>query len=164
MSDDGLQRMTDATLHQKSRDSTQWSTCTLAKELNLIRIAAQRPWRACGLKSHRTATFTLSRDPHFLEKVSDIVGLYMSPSQNTLDLCMDDEFRMQALDSSQPLLPTVGSEPERHIRTHVRHDTTSLPATLDTATENVIGKTYRRHRSGELLRFLNMTDSRAPSN
>ncbi|MGA1354815.1 MAG: IS630 family transposase, partial [Candidatus Limnocylindrus sp.] len=142
---------------------TQWSTRKLAKELKLSRDAVQRVWRAFGLKPHRTETFALSRDPQFIEKVRDVVGLYMSPPDNAVVLCVDEKSQMQALDRSQPLLPMMATQPERRTPTYIRHGTTSLFAALDVATGNVIGKTYRRHRATEFVRFLDEIDSRVPS-
>lgn len=162
VTDEDVQRVVDTTLHEKPRASTQWSTRKLAKELKLSRDAVQRVWRAFGLKPHRTETFSLSRDPQFIEKVRDVVGLYMSPPHNAVVLCVDEKSQMQALDRSQPLLPMMATQPERRTPTYVRHGTTSLFAALDVATGNVIGKTYRRHRAAEFVRFLGEIESRVP--
>lgn len=162
VTDEDVQRVIDTTLQEKPRASTHWSTRMLAKELNLSRDAVQRVWRAFGLKPHRTETFSLSRDPQFIEKVRDVVGLYMSPPDNAIVLCVDEKSQMQALDRSQPLLPMMATQPERRTPTYVRHGTTSLFAALDVATGNVIGKTYRRHRAAEFVRFLDEIESRVP--
>lgn len=162
VTDEDVQRVVDTTLHEKPRASTQWSTRKLAKELKLSRDAVQRVWRAFGLKPHRTEAFSLSRDPQFIEKVRDVVGLYMSPPDNAVVLCVDEKSQMQALDRSQPLLPMMATQPERRTPTYVRHGTTSLFAALDVATGNVIGKTYRRHRAAEFVRFLDEIESRVP--
>lgn len=162
VTDEDVQRVIDTTLQEKPRASTHWSTRMLAKELNLSRDAVQRVWRAFGLKPHRTETFSLSRDPQFIEKVRDVVGLYMSPPDNAIVLCVDEKSQMQALDRSQPLLPMMTTQPERRTPTYVRHGTTSLFAALDVATGNVIGKTYRRHRAAEFVRFLDEIESRVP--
>lgn len=162
VTDEDVQRVIDTTLQEKPRASTHWSTRMLAKELKLSRDAVQRVWRAFGLKPHRTETFSLSRDPQFIEKVRDVVGLYMSPPDNAIVLCVDEKSQMQALDRSQPLLPMMATQPERRTPTYVRHGTTSLFAALDVATGNVIGKTYRRHRAAEFVRFLDEIESRVP--
>lgn len=162
VTDEDVQRVIDTTLHEKPRASTQWSTRKLAKELKLSRDAVQRVWRAFGLKPHRTETFSLSRDPLFIEKVRDVVGLYMSPPDNAVVLCVDEKSQMQALDRSQPLLPMLTTQPERRTPTYIRHGTTSLFAALNVATGNVIGKTYRRHRAEEFVRFLDEIESRVP--
>jgi transposase len=164
VTDEDVQRVIDTTLHEKPRASTQWSTRKLAKELKLSRDAVQRVWRAFGLKPHRTETFSLSRDPQFIEKVRDVVGLYMSPPDNAVVLCVDEKSQMQALDRSQPLLPMIATQPERRTPTYIRHGTTSLFAALNVATGNVIGKTYRRHRAAEFVRFLDEIESRVPPN
>lgn len=163
VTDEDVQRVIDTTLHEKPRASTQWSTRKLAKELELSRDAVQRVWRAFGLKPHRTDSFSLSKDPQFIEKVRDVVGLYMSPPDNALVLCVDEKSQMQALDRSQPLLPMMATQPERRTPTYIRHGTTSLFAALDVATGNVIGKTYRRHRSTEFVRFLDEIEARVPA-
>lgn len=162
VTDEDVQRVIDTTLHEKPRASTQWSTRKLAKELRLTRDAVQRVWRAFGLKPHLTETFSLSRDPQFIEKVRDVVGLYMSPPDNAVVLCVDEKSQMQALDRSQPLLPMMATQPERRTPTYVRHGTTSLFAALNVATGSVIGKTYRRHRAAEFVRFLDEIESRVP--
>ena len=163
LSDADIQRVVDTTLHEKPRASTQWSTRTLAKKLDLSRDAVQRVWRAFGLQPHRTDTFSLSKDPQFIEKVRDVVGLYMAPPDNAVVLCLDEKSQMQALDRSQPLLPMLPTCPVRRTPTYVRHGTTSLFAALDIATGRVIGKTYRRHRANEFLSFLNEIESRVPA-
>lgn len=163
VTDEDVQRVIDTTLHEKPRARTQWSTRVLAKELKLSRDAVQRIWRAFGLKPHRMETFSLSRDPQFIEKVRDVVGLYMSPPDKAIVLCVDEKSQMQAVDRSQPLLPMMPMQPERRTPTYVRHGTTSLFAALDVATGNVIGRTFRRHRATEFVRFLDEIESRVPS-
>lgn len=162
VTDEHVQRVIDTTLHEKPRASTHWSTRLLAKELKLTRDAVQRIWRAFGLKPHRSETFSLSKDPQFVEKVRDVVGLYMSPPDKAVVLCVDEKSQMQALDRSQPLLPMMPTQPERRTPTYIRHGTTSLFAALDVATGSVIGKTYRRHRAAEFVRFLDEIEARVP--
>jgi transposase len=160
--DEDVQRIVDTTLHDKPRASTHWSSRILAKQLNVSCDAVQRVWHAFGLQPSRTESFSLSKDPQFIEKIRDVVGLYMSPPDNAVVLCVDEKSQMQALDRSQPLLPMLSTHPERRTPTYARHGTTSLFAALDVATGRVVGKTYRRHRAAEFLRFLGEIDSHVP--
>lgn len=162
VTDNDVERIVDATLHEKPRASTQWSSRTLAKQLGMTQSAVHRVWKAFGLRPDRSETFSLSKDPQFFEKMRDIVGLYMSPPDNALVLCVDEKSQMQALDRSQPLLPMLPTHPERRTNTYSRHGTTSLFAALDIATGRVIGKTYRRHRSKEFVRFLAEIEAAVP--
>lgn len=161
--DQDVSRIVDLTLHQKPRGGTHWTCRALAQQAGLSKDAVQRVWKAFGLKPGKVESFSLSKDPQFVEKVRDIVGLYMSPPTNALVLCVDEKSQMQALDRSQPLLPMTESHAERRTNSYYRHGTTSLFAALNIATGNVIGKTYRRHRSTEFLRFLNEIDAAVPS-
>jgi transposase len=162
VTDDHVERVVDATLHDKPRASTHWSSRMLAKQLGLSPSAVARIWRAFGLRPDRTETFSLSKDPQFIEKVRDVVGLYMSPPDNALVLSVDEKSQIQALDRMQPLLPLLPTHPERRTNTYARHGTTSLFAALDIATGRVIGKTYRRHRSSEFRKFLDEIDAAVP--
>ncbi len=150
------------TLEETPRGATHWSSRMLAKELGLSFSTVQRIWRAFNLQPHRVETFRLSNDPLFIEKVRDIVGLYMNPPDHALVLCVDEKTQIQALDRTQPLLPLRPGQPERRTHSYVRHGTTSLFAALDIATGIVIGKTYARHRAEEFLRFLRLIDQRVP--
>ena len=160
--DDDVERIVDATLHREPKGSTNWSCRSLSKDLGVSKDAVHRVWRAFGLRPDRAETFSLSKDPQFVEKVRDIVGLYMSPPDNALVLCVDEKSQMQALDRTQPLLPMVPGHPERRTNTYARHGTTSLFAALDIATGRVLGKTYRRHRSKEFRQFLDEVDRAVP--
>ena len=162
VTDDDVERIVDVTLHEKPEGSTHWSSRMLSKELDLSPTAVQRVWRAFGLRPDRSESFSLSKDPQFVEKVRDVVGLYMSPPENALVLCVDEKSQMQALDRTQPLLPMVPTHPERRTNTYARHGTTSLFAALDIATGRVIGKTYRRHRAKEFRKFLDEIDTAVP--
>ena len=162
ITDDDVERIIDVTLHEKPRGSTHWSSRKLSKELGLSHLAIARVWKAFGLRPDRAESFSLSKDPQFVEKVRDIVGLYMSPPDNALVLCVDEKSQMQALDRSQPLLPMMQAHPERRTNTYIRHGTTSLFAALDIATGRVIGKTYRRHRALEFRKFLDEIDKSVP--
>ncbi len=134
----------------------------MAKRLGLTQSAVARVWKAFGLRPDRAESFSLSKDPQFVEKVRDIVGLYMSPPDNALVLCVDEKSQMQALDRTQPLLPMVPAHPERRTNTYARHGTTSLFAALNIRTGHVIGKAFRRHRSKEFLLFLKEIDKSVP--
>lgn len=162
ITDEDVERIVDVTLHEKPKASTHWSSRMLASQLDLSPSAVGRVWRAFGLRPDRTETFSLSKDPQFVEKVRDVVGLYMSPPEKALVLCVDEKSQIQALDRMQPLLPLLPTHPERRTNTYARHGTTSLFAALDIATGKVIGKTYRRHRSKEFEKFLDEIDVAVP--
>ena len=121
-----------------------------------------RIWKAFGLQPHRSETFKLSTDPFFVEKVRDIVGLYIAPPERALVLCIDEKSQIQALDRTQPLLPMRPGQPERRTHDYKRHGTLSLFAALDVATGKVIGRCYKRHRSQEFLKFLREVDANVP--
>lgn len=142
--------------------ATHWSTRSLAKQVGLSQSAVVRIWRAFGLQPHRSETFKLSTDPFFVEKVRDIVGLYMNPPEHALVLCLDEKSQVQALDRTQPILPLRPGLPEQRTHDYERHGTTSLFAALDTATGAVIGQCHRRHRHQEFLQFLALVDSQIP--
>ena len=116
-------------------------------------------WAAFGLQPHRSQTFKLSNDPLFVDKVRDIVGLYLSPPNRALVLSVDEKSQIQALDREQPVLPMMPGIPERRTHSYVRHGTTSLFAALDVASGFVIGKCYKRHRAAEFLNFLKEIDA-----
>src|ERR1700738_3263828 len=151
------------TLEKTPRDATHWSTRTLAKELALSHATIGRIWRAFGLQPHRSETFKLSRDPLFIDKVRDIVGLYLSPPDRALLLSVDEKSQIQALDRTAPPLPMTFGSPERRTHDYRRHGTTSLFAALDVATGKVIGECHRRHRSQEFLQFLKTIDAQVPA-
>jgi transposase len=147
------------TLEQKPKAATHWSTRSMAQEAGLSQTAVARIWRAFGLKPHRAETFKLSTDPFFIEKVRDVVGLYLDPPDKALVLCVDEKSQVQALDRTQPLLPMAPGQAERRTHDYVRHGTTSLFAALDVATGKVIGRCHRRHRQREFLKFLDEIDA-----
>jgi transposase len=142
------------TLESVPAGATHWSTRTMAREMKLSQTAVSRIWRAFGLQPHRQETFKLSSDPLFVDKVRDIVGLYLDPPLKAMVLCVDEKSQIQALDRTQPMLPLVPGMPERRTHDYMRHGTTTLFAALDIATGEVIGEVHRRHRSSEFLRFL----------
>jgi transposase len=164
-------RVTDAqveqviidTLETKPADATHWTTRPLAKKAERSHSTVGRIWRAFGLQPHRSETFKLSRDPLFVEKVRDIVGLYLDPPDRALVLSVDEKSQIQALDRTAPILPMTFGTPERRTHDYRRHGTTSLFAALDVATGTVIGACHRRHRSQEFLRFLEQIDASIPA-
>jgi transposase len=163
VSDDDVERLIVRTLESQPADATHWSTRSMAKASGLSQSTVSRIWRAFGLQPHRTESFKLSTDPQFIEKVRDIVGLYLDPPDCALVLCVDEKSQIQALDRTQPLLPMRPGQPERHTHDYVRHGTTTLFAALDVRTGEVIGQLHRRHRSQEFLNFLKRIDAAIPA-
>lgn len=157
-----VERVIAETLETTPRDATHWSTRTLAKHVPVSPASIGRIWRAFGLQPHRTETFKLSKDPLFIDKVRDIVGLYLDPPDRALVLCVDEKSQIQALDRTAPILPMAMGFPERCTHDYRRHGTTSLFAALDVATGRVIGECHRRHRSREFQRFLDTIDAATP--
>jgi transposase len=151
------------TLESVPVGATHWSTRSMADEAGLSQTAISRIWRAFGLQPHRQETFKLSTDPMFVEKVRDIVGLYINPPQMAMVLCVDEKSQIQALDRTQPLLPLAPGLPERRTHDYERCGTTTLFAALDIATGAVIGETHRRHRSSEFLQFLRTIEASVPA-
>lgn len=135
----------------------------MAREMELSQTAVSRIWRAFGLQPHRQETFKLSSDPLFVDKVRDIVGLYLDPPLKAMVLCVDEKSQIQALDRTQPILPLAPGIPERRTHDYMRHGTTTLFAALDIATGEVIGELHRRHRSSEFLQFLRTIDASVPA-
>lgn len=160
--DQKVEQLIQATLETKPKGATAWSTRLMAKKLGLSQSAVSRIWRAFGLKPHRSETFQISSDPYFIEKVRDVVGLYMNPPSNALVLCVDEKSQIQALNRTQPILPMRPGQVERHTPEYYRNGTTSLFAALDVATGNVIGRCFRRHRSVEFRKFLEVVDALVP--
>jgi transposase len=152
-----------ATLETMPVGATHWSSRAMARNSGISTSSVQRIWRAFGLQPHRAETFKLSTDPLFVDKVRDIVGLYMSPPDHALVLCVDEKSQMQALDRSQPLLPLSPGQAERRSHDYKRHGTTALFAALDIATGQVLGRCYRRHRASEFRRFLDAIDATVPA-
>ena len=147
------------TLESKPDNATHWSTRGMAKAVGLSQTAVVRIWQAFGLKPHKSETFKLSTDPLFIDKVRDVVGLYLSPPEKALVLCVDEKSQVQALDRTQPLLPLQPGQAERHSHDYERHGTTSLFAALAVATGQVIGACYRQHRQQEFVKFLDKIDA-----
>ena len=162
VSDAEVERVLTMTLESTPQDATHWSTRSLAKESGLSRSTVNRIWRAFALQPHRSETFKLSKDPLFIDKVRDIVGLYMNPPDRALVLCVDEKSQIQALDRTQPLLPMRPGQVERRTHDYARHGTTSLFAALDVKTGTVIGECHRRHRSMEFRKFLDTIEQAVP--
>ena len=162
ISDDAVAAVIERTLQTLPADATHWSIRSMAAATGHSHTTIRRIWNAFGLQPHRAETFKLSSDPLFVDKVRDIVGLYLSPPTHALVLCVDEKSQIQALDREQPVLPMMPGMPERRTHNYVRHGTTSLFAALDVATGFVIGKCYKRHRAAEFLDFLKQIDANVP--
>jgi transposase len=163
LTDAMVEDVIDRTLQRKPRNATQWSTRSMAAETGLTQNAIFRIWKAFGLQPHRQETFKLSNDPLFIEKVRDIVGLYLSPPVKAMVLCVDEKSQIQALDRTQPVLPMMPGMPEKRTHDYMRHGTTTLFAALDIATGQVLGQLHRRHRASEFLQFVRHVDSQVPT-
>ncbi|MBJ7600149.1 MAG: IS630 family transposase [Candidatus Nephthysia bennettiae] len=151
---DFVEKMVATTLGKPPEGSTHWSTRTLAKELGVSHGTVHRIWRQRRLQPHRTNAFKFSSDPQLVERVRDVVGLYLNPPEKALVLCVEEERQIQSLDRTQPLLPMRPGQPERRTHDHVRHGTTTLFAALDVATGEVVGDFTERHGVDDLLAFL----------
>ncbi len=162
VTDADVERVIRTTLEQRPRDATHWSTRSMAEATGLSQSTISRMWRAFALVPHRTETFKLSTDPLFVEKVRDIVGLYLDPPAKALVLSVDEKSQIQALDRAQPIFPMLPGQAERRSHDYRRHGTTSLFAALDLATGRVIGQLHRRHRAAEFRTFLDRIEAEVP--
>jgi transposase len=162
ISDADVERVLAMTLESTPKNATHWSTRSMAQASGLTQTAVSRIWRAFALQPHRTETFKLSKDPQFIDKVRDIVGLYMNPPQKALVLCVDEKSQIQALDRTQPIFPMRPGQAERRTHDYARYGTTSLFAALDVLTGRVIGECHRRHRSVEFRHFLDTIEAAVP--
>ncbi len=160
--DDQIAAVIERTLRSTPADATHWSIRSMASVTGFSHTTIRRIWTAFGLQPHRSETFKLSSDPLFVDKVRDIVGLYLSPPNRALVLSVDEKSQIQALDREQPVLPMMPGMPERRTHNYIRHGTTSLFAALDVASGFVIGKCYKRHRATEFLDFLKQIDAKVP--
>lgn len=163
VSDEKVAEVVTATLETLPTGRTHWSSRGMAKASGLAPSTVQRIWKAFSLQPHRVETFKLSTDPQFVEKVRDIVGLYLSPPDRALVLCVDEKSQIQALDRTQPMLPLRPGQAERRTHDYKRHGTTSLFAALDVKTGSVIGKCMPRHRAQEFRRFLDEVERNVPN-
>src|ERR1700675_4730528 len=162
VSDDQVEKVVIQTLESTPRGQTHWSTRGLAKASGLSRMTISRIWQAFGLQPHRADTFKLSPDPQLIEKVRDIVGLYMNPPEHAVVLCVDEKSQIQALDRTQPLLPLQPGQVERGTHDYKRNGTTSLFPAVELKTNKVIGQLHRPHRSVEFRKFLDVIESQVP--
>ena len=160
--DDDVEAVIVKTLEETPVDATHWSTRSMAKATGMSQSAVSRIWRAFGLKPHLVETFKLSPDPLFVEKVRDVVGLYINPPEGALVLCVDEKSQIQALDRTAPVLPLRPGLPEQRTHDYVRGGTTNLYAALDVASGHVIADMTERHRAIEFRRFLNLINRNVP--
>ena len=156
-------RIVEATLHEKPAEATHWSTRTLARRLGVSRSLVHRVWQANGLKPHRVKNFKLSNDPRFIDKLIDVVGLYLNPPEHAMVLCADEKSQIQALDRTQPGLPLKRGRCGTQTHDYKRHGTTTLFAALEMAEGKVIAECMPRHRHQEWLQFLKKIDSQTPA-
>ena len=162
ITDEQIEQMIIRTLETTPRGATHWSTREMAKAVGMSRMAVSRAWHAFGLQPHRTETFKLSNDPLLVEKVRDIVGLYLHPPTHAAVFCVDEKPQIQALDRTQPLLPMQPGQIERRTHDYKRHGTTTLFAALDAKTSEVITQFHQRHRSAQFREFLDLIDAHVP--
>jgi transposase len=163
ISDEQVDLVISTTLESTPKDATHWSTRSMAREVGLTQTAVSRIWRAFGLQPHRQDTFKLSKDPLFVEKVHDVVGLYLNPPERAVVLCVDEKSQIQALDRTAPILPMLPGVPERATHDYRRAGTSSLYAALDLTSGQVIGALHSRHRAIEFKQFLQTIDRQVPA-
>lgn len=160
--DEQIKDLITATLESTPPNATQWSTRSMADHLGLSQSMVSRVWRAFGLAPHKQDSWKLSKDPLFVEKVRDVVGLYLNPPERAVVLCVDEKTQIQALNRTAPVLPMLPGTPARATHDYVRHGTSSLYAALDLTTGQVIGSLHTRHRAKEFLAFLKKIDAEVP--
>jgi transposase len=163
ITDEQVEEVIIKTLETTPKDATHWSTRAMAKEVGLNATAVHRIWKAFGLQPHRQETWKLSRDPQFVQKVRDVVGLYLNPPERAVVLCVDEKSQIQALDRTAPILPMLPGTPQRATHDYRRSGTSSLYAALDITTGKVIGSLHSRHRAIEFKRFLQTLDREVPA-
>jgi len=161
--DDDVERVIVKTLEETPLDATHWSTRSMAKATGMSQSAVSRIWRAFALKPHLVDSFKLSPDPLFVDKVRDVVGLYLNPPEAAVVLCVDEKSQIQALDRTAPVLPLIPGTPERRTHDYRRYGTTNLYAALDVASGKVIADLTTRHRAEEFRGFLNLIDRSVPA-
>jgi transposase len=162
VTDEQVEEVIVKTLETTPKDATHWSTRSMAREVGLTQSAVHRIWKAFGLQPHRQETWKLSKDPLFIDKVRDVVGLYLNPPERAVVLCVDEKSQIQALDRTAPILPMLPGTPERATHDYRRSGTSSLYAALDLTTGQVIGRLHARHRAIEFKRFLQTLDREVP--
>ena len=162
ISDAKVEEVVTKTLEETPSGATHWSTRQMAKEVGISASSVSKIWRAFGLQPHRTEHFKVSPDPLFVEKVRDLVGLYMNPPDAAVVLCVDHKSQIQALDRTAPILPLLPGTPQRATHDYKRNGTTNLGAALDTATGKVITAMTSRNRAEEFRRFLNLVNREVP--
>ena len=163
VSDAQVEELITATLETTPKNATHWSTRAMATHLGMSQSTVSRVWRAFGLAPHKVDSWKLSRDPLFVDKVRDVVGLYLDPPERALVLCVDEKTQIQALDRTQPVFPMLPGAPARASHDYVRHGTSSLYAALDVASGKVIGSLHARHRGVEFAKFLRKLDAAVPA-
>jgi transposase len=162
VTDEQVEAVIVKTLEGTPKDATHWSTRSMASEVGLTQSAVLRIWKAFGLQPHRQETWKLSKDPLFIDKVRDVVGLYLNPPERAVVLCVDEKSQIQALDRTAPILPMLPGVPERATHDYKRSGTSSLYAALDITTGKVIGALHSRHRAIEFKKFLQAIDREVP--
>ncbi len=163
ITDEQVEEVIVKTLESTPKDATHWSTRSMAREVGLTQSAVLRIWQAFGLQPHRQETWKLSKDPQFVAKVRDVVGLYLNPPERAVVLCVDEKSQIQALDRTAPILPMLPGTPERATHDYKRAGTSSLYAALDITTGQVIGSLHSRHRAVEFKKFLQTLDREVPA-
>jgi transposase len=163
ISDQDVERVIVKTLEEQPANATHWSTRSMARATGLNQTAVSRIWRAFGLKPHLTEAFKLSTDPQFIDKVRDVVGLYLHPPEAALVLCVDEKTQVQAVDRTAPILPLLPGTPQRRTHDYRRHGVTNLYAALDVASGKVVSQLSTRHRAVEFRRFLHRIDQAVPA-
>jgi transposase len=163
ITDEQVEEVIVKTLESTPKNATHWSTRSLAREVGLTQSAVLRIWQAFGLQPHRQETWKLSKDPQFVAKVRDVVGLYLNPPERAVVLCVDEKSQIQALDRTAPILPMLPGTPERATHDYKRAGTSSLYAALDITTGQVIGSLHARHRAIEFKKFLQTLDREVPA-
>lgn len=163
ITDEQVERVIVATLERSPHNATHWSRTSMAIETGLSKSSIGRIWKAFRLQPHRTDDFKISNDPLFVDKVRDVVGLYLDPPESAIVLCVDEKSQIQALNRSAPVLPMMPGMPERRTHDYVRHGVTTLFAALNVATGEVIGSIHRRHRAAEFKKFLVKLDKQVPA-
>jgi transposase len=163
VTDEQVEHVVVKTLESTPKHATHWSTRSMAREVGLTQSAVQRIWKAFGLQPHRQDSWKLSKDPLFIDKVRDVVGLYLNPPERAVVLCVDEKSQIQALDRTAPILPMLPGTPQRATHDYRRAGTSSLYAALDLASGKVIGRLHSRHRAIEFKQFLQTLDREVPA-